>query len=565
MEVRIMSAKTIILGAVALLFVSTLSLISGEGAGGYSITGTVFDQQKGPVSGVMVTAFDAVENKSITVFSRQGGRFKIPGLVRRPYTLRARFPGSEDEFIDVAPRPAGHPEVTFRLKPAADVRMQETSVARIRLLKWPDEESRLNFKMACAYCHQVGTEGFRAPKTKADWDVMVRNVMSSRTGLGAFRLLHKHTQDVLPEMLFETYKRGAEAGRPAYTPPPPPSGDALDVVITEWPMGPKNVALMHDLEIGDDGLIYLVDMQNDCLRTLDPKTGDRKAYSLPGGVKDGSGDYPLLGPHSIEKAPNGDMWITLALGGKMARFDPRTKQFLIIESGESGKRGGYPHTLRFDQKGICWYTDAASNSVFRLDPKTLQIKQYQLLKPEQAVNVPTMGETGGVTPYGISIAPDGMVWYTKLNGQRVGVIDPATDKITEWKPPVYGPRRLEVAADGVVWIPGYGSGDFCSFDPRKGEWKVRPLPGEGNDIPYALSVDPRTGQIWICGAGSDTMMRFDPKTEKLTVYPMPTRVTYTREIEFARDGSIWTCNSNHPARHIENHQQSVIKIQVISH
>jgi hypothetical protein len=42
--------------------------------------------------------------------------------------------------------------------------------------------------------------------------------------------------------------------------------------------------------------------------------------------------------------------------------------------------------------------------------------------------------------------------------------------------------------------------------------------------------------IW--GAGSDTMMRFDPKTEKLTVIPMATRVTYTREVEFGKDGSI---------------------------
>jgi virginiamycin B lyase len=77
-------------------------------------------------------------------------------------------------------------------------------------------------------------------------------------------------------------------------------------------------------------------------------------------------------------------------------------------------------------------------------------------------------------------------------------------------------------------------------------------------------VDRRSGQIWICGAGSDTIMRFEPKTERLTVIPMPTRVTYTRELEFGRDGSIWTCNSNHPARHIEGRRQSVIKIEMVN-
>lgn len=556
--------KLLLFGFSLFLLGLAIPATTGSASNSYSIAGAVVDQQKKPLAGVMITAFDAVEDKMITVFTKEGGRFKLPALTNREYKLRARLPGFEDEFKNVAHQPvAAMALVSFQMKPAVNPKMQETSVDRIRLIKWPNDEARLNFRMACAYCHQVGTEGFRAPKEKADWDVMVRDVMSSRIGLGAFRLLHKDTQQALPGMLYETYKQGSEANWPAYTTPPPPSGEALNVVITEWPVGHENSALMHDLEIGDDGLIYLVDMIHDAVRTLDPKTGERKSYSIPGGVKDGSGDYPLQGPHSIEKAPNGDMWITLALGGKMARFDTKTKEFLLIESGENGKRGGYPHTLRFDQKGICWYTDAAMNAIFRLDPATLKIKQYQLLKPEQASNVPTMGETGGITPYGIDIAPDGKVWYTKLNGQRVGVIDPVTEKITEWKPPVYGPRRLEVANDGVVWIPGYGSGDFCSYDPKKDAWKKYSLPGKGDDIPYAINVDRRTGLIWICGAGSDTMMRFDPKTEKLTVIPMPTRVTYTREVEFAKDGSIWTCNSNHPARHIEGHRQSVIKIEVI--
>ena len=534
----------------------------GSSANSYSITGAVSDAHNKPLAGVMITAFDAVDDKTTSVFTMHGGRFKLPGLTGRDYKLRARLPGFEDEFIALAYKSASSATVSFRLKPAANPRMQETSVDRIRLIKWPNDQARLNFRMACAYCHQVGTEGFRAPREKADWDVMVREVMSTRTGFGAFRSLHKETQQALPVMLYETYKKGAEANWPAYTKPSTLSREGLHVVITEWPVGHENNALMHDLEVGDDGLIYLVDMVHDAVRTLDPKTGERRSYSIPGGVKDGSGDYPIQGPHSIEKAPNGDMWITLALGGKMARFDPKKKEFLLIESGEGGKRGGYPHTLRFDQSGICWYTDAAMNSIFRLDPATLKIKQYQLLKPEQAVNVPTMGESGGITPYGIDIAPDGKVWYTKLNGQRVGVIDPATGKTTEWKPPVHGPRRLEVANDGVVWIPGFGSGDFCSYDPNKDKWKVHKLPGGGDDIPYAINVDRRTGQIWICGAGSDTMMRFDPKTEKLTVIPMPTQVTYTREVEFGKDGSIWTCNSNHPARHIEGRRQSVIKIEV---
>jgi hypothetical protein len=46
-----------------------------------------------------------------------------------------------------------------------------------------------------------------------------------------------------------------------------------------------------------------------------------------------------------------------------------------------------------------------------------------------------------------------------------------------------------------------------------------------------------------------------------TEFRMPSRVTYTREIEFAPDGSIWVCNSNYPIRHTERGKGSVIKIE----
>jgi streptogramin lyase len=64
------------------------------------------------------------------------------------------------------------------------------------------------------------------------------------------------------------------------------------------------------------------------------------------------------------------------------------------------------------------------------------------------------------------------------------------------------------------------------------------------------------------GTGSDTMVRFNPETETFTEYRMPTRVTYTREVEFDQDGDVWVCNSNYPTRHIENRHGSVIQVQL---
>ena len=119
-----------------------------------------------------------------------------------------------------------------------------------------------------------------------------------------------------------------------------------------------------------------------------------------------------------------------------------------------------------------------------------------------------------------------------------------------------------MAADGIVWVPGFGSGVFGSFDPKTEKWKVYELPNAENQTPYALNIDPK-GYVWICGTNSDSLIRFDPKTEKMAHFRMPSRVTYTREIEFDEDGNIWTCNSNWPARHFERGYGSIIKLELI--
>jgi len=262
------------------------------------------------------------------------------------------------------------------------------------------------------------------------------------------------------------------------------------------------------------------------------------------------------------------MWFTLCFSGEMAKFDVKTKKFTICSSAVSpAKRGSYPHTLRInpkDPEGLVWYTDAGRNSVYSLHPKTLYVTEYKLLKAEQAVNA-GRGESRGITPYGIDFSPvDGSIWYSKLNGNRIGRIDPTAEDgdIKEWNPPFRGPRRHHIAQDGIVWVPGFGSGKFGAFDPKTEEWKVYDLPDAENQIPYALNLDPK-GNVWICGTGNDTLHRFDPQTEELTTFRMPSRVTYTREIEFDAEGNLWTCNSNAPGRHTERGYGSIIKLEIV--
>jgi streptogramin lyase len=279
-------------------------------------------------------------------------------------------------------------------------------------------------------------------------------------------------------------------------------------------------------------------------------------------------------------APDGTLWITLALGNRLARFDPSSEQFTLVETHE----GWYPHTLRFDQRGRIWYTLAASNHVGMYDPATGQHERIRLPAGSfgQAValrmlpfwiwlsnHVDLRGNAAGAgegmtlpVPYGIDVGPDGVVWLTQLNEHRLGRVDPDTFEVEMIDTPFTGPRRLRFDSKGQLWIPGFSAGLVSRFDPETREfrsWDV-PIEPKGSDVPYALNVDRRTDTVWICGTNSDTLIRFEPASETFTVYPLPTRVTYTRELDFDAQGRVWTSNSNAPTWQIEGGFPRVLRL-----
>jgi len=539
-------ARTVWVAAVALALCASTQVNAG------GISGKVLDESGKAMEGVMVSAFDGERRQSVTVFSQADGTFKIDGLRDVTHDVRARLLGQLDEWHEeVDP---GTNDVSFAMEPATgeDLEMQRTADSAFSMLKFDNMKDKENFKMMCTYCHQAGTVGFRTPEEPVDWETMIRRM----DGFGG---LYKHTQETIVKRLVDTYTDEAVSKWPAFEPPPAPTGLATKARITEWDMGEKRKVMIHDLELGSDGLVYAVDMAKNAVVTLDPESGDRELYPFPGKYR---------GPHSVEAGNDGNMWFTLCISGEMAKFDISSREFTIASSAaKPAPRGAYPHTLRIDPKdpeGLVWYTDAGKNSCFSIHPETLEVKEYKLLKSDQAVGA-GRGESRGITPYGIDFSPvDGTIWYSKLNGNRIGRIDPKSSDgdIKEWNPPFRGPRRHHVGPDGLVWVPGFGSGVFGSFDPKTEDWKVYDLPDAENQIPYALNIDPK-GFVWICGTGSDSLHRFDPKTEDMVEFRMPTRVTYTREIEFDADGNVWTCNSNGPARHSERQFGSIIKLELV--
>ncbi|RIL04545.1 MAG: hypothetical protein DCC71_13705 [Proteobacteria bacterium] len=554
--------------------------------------GRVVDTAGAPVAGAMVTAWRGDPAQHTTVFTRDDGAYALPlpdgdGALG----LRVRRPGFRDLRVE---RASAQQAAVLRVERETDPYALADALPANRwyalvLERIDDAAQREELVRQCTYCHQQGSHQTRVQRSEEQWE-KVLDLMGRMGGMVSADLRAK-----IPQLFNETYD-------PAYAVPRltanlqadelAPAPAARRARVDEWELGGR-ASMQHDLVVHPDGRIYSVDMQQDQLFRLDPSQpdGTRSAWTLP------RGDLPLggvfattgqpvppntnahVGPHSLQVAPDGSLWITLALGNQLARFDPATETFTT----HALRWGYYPHTLRFDARGRIWYTIAASNHLGMFDPKSGESREIRLPAPSLAQDVVlrlmpaflwlgrhvdlrgAAAQSEGVSvpiPYGVDVAPDGGVWFSQLNAHRIGRMDPASFEVEIVETPFPAPRRMRFDSQGRLWIPSFSSGKLARFDLATRAFRTWDIPIEplGSDVPYALNVDRRTDTVWICGTNSDTLIRFEPQTEAFTVYPLPTRVTYTREIDFDAEGRVWTSNSNAPAWQIETGIPKVIRL-----
>lgn len=552
--------------------------------------GVVRDTGGAPVEGAMVSATHRDLHRATTVYSDAAGRFRLPPLEAGTYDIRVRRIGYRD--LTTA-EDLGDGTHRFDLKVVRETdpselawQLPSSRWMPLLLAQLSSDQKREEFTRQCTFCHQQGSWATRVPRSAEDWDKIFK--LMARMG----GIISPELRAELPHAFNAAYDETSylpALTQPTFVAPEPPRGAAARAVVTEWDIG-HAASMQHDIVVHPDGSIYSVDTNQDELYRLDPRTNERKAFAIPRGDSPLGGVFNTTGtliapnsnshvaPHSLQVAPDGSIWVTLCLGNKVGRFDPKTEQWQIIQQEE----GLYPHTLRFDHQGRVWYTLAVSNHIGMIDPKTGERRTIRLpartwgqalavrlvpwvLWAGKFVSLDNTSSGGeGVNlpiPYGIDIAPDGGVWFSQLNERRIGRLDPDTGAIKLIDTPFPGPRRLRFDSKGNLWIPGFSAGLIARYSPPTGEFKTWKLPTEGVETPYALNVDRRTDAVWVCGTNSDSLMRFEPATEQFTVYPLPTRVTYTREIDFDAAGGVWTSNSNFPTWQIEAPGPKIIRLQ----
>jgi len=502
----------------------TVPSIAGGG-----LQGTVYDEDGGPLSDVMVTATHADTGIAVSVFTAADGAYHIDGLAPGAYRVKA---WSQVRLGEETTAQVDDGWLELNLSAPADAMAARRAPSSQWLGLLPDSDKKREFIVNCTACHEIGwerltdTEG--AARSKEGW----AQVIEMMRAIDEYELIPPDfDDDEYAAWLAESF---SPENMSSFAPSEWELTDAVRTArITEYDL-PKDDSLPHDLVLGPDGRLWITAFFYDLIWALDPKTGAYQTYQVKP-----AGESAWGQTRALKCDGQGILWIILGGTHQLVRLDPETGDIQSVDIGM------YAHSLDIDSQGRIWFNDYFSKQerIGFYDPETGEVA---------GIDVPSAGLTeaqGLPLPYGLQVNRRDQLFSTQLAASTLVQYDIAsgTGKLFEMPTPNAGPRRPALRADGAVWIPEWNTGHLTLFDPAN-ESFTRYRVGPSSLGAYDVETDPRTGVVWITGALDSSMLRFDPATGAVDRFPLPTEPAYTRHLAVDPDNSdLWSAYASLPA------------------
>jgi streptogramin lyase len=200
-----------------------------------------------------------------------------------------------------------------------------------------------------------------------------------------------------------------------------------------------------------DGNFWFTEFGTNALGRITP-TGLVTEFSL---ASLGTNTAPL---DLVSDPANGFLYFTLSNTGRIARINPMAgtdAQILASESESavvpSGAGAGV-HGITVGPDGNLWFTENSVDKIANVDPTLTTIHEF------------SMGITAGAAPVNIVTGPDGALWFTESNNAATGAIGRITTAgvvTNEFLLAGAGnnndPEDITVGPDGALWFTEAGT------------------------------------------------------------------------------------------------------------
>jgi len=321
------------------------------------------------------------------------------------------------------------------------------------------------------------------------------------------------------------------------------SRQLLALAISEFPtqiVGGQPASITS----GSDGNLWYTLPTIGAIESINPSTHAIQFFGVPNIGR-------MIG--SITSGSDGNLWFIV--GGQIESFDPRTRVFTVTAIPS----GGQPHDITAGPDGRLWFTETPRDfergfEIGAINPTTRTVTEYvapnfafsphitrgpgnTLAFTSPADLIGTINaSTGAVAEFqvpphigprfpdqsttitgsfngenGIALGPDGNLWFTEYQTNRVGVVNPSTGAVADFFLPRANayPQLITAGPDGNLYFTESGRLDFT-------------IRGERNLL-YGVSA---IGMI-------------NPITHVITDFPTPTINSAPQGITVGPDGHLW--------------------------
>jgi virginiamycin B lyase len=257
---------------------------------------------------------------------------------------------------------------------------------------------------------------------------------------------------------------------------------------------------------------------------------DNRPYSCVGRGGEYDGEYD--GEYVITAGPDGALWFTEQLGfiGRIT-----TSGSIMVYSLPYGS--SFENGIAAGPDGALWFTEPG-------DPDSVylglagKIGRFTTGGSYTEYPIPT---TQG-WPSGITVGPDGALWFTEPGNPYVypsifGKIGRTGGSITEYSIPsgVSTPFGITTGPDGALWFTEYSAARIGRIS-TVGQITEYPLRA-ANSRPAQITAGP-DGALWFTDGGANTIGRITT-AGTITEYPIPTSGAGPGGIVAGPDGALW--------------------------
>jgi len=256
--------------------------------------------------------------------------------------------------------------------------------------------------------------------------------------------------------------------------------DPATGIMREYPLKSPNTG-PHGLAFDREGNVWYTGNYSGLIGKLDPRTGNVSEYKMP--------DSRASDPHTPVFDQQEILWFTVQGGNFVGRLDPRTGK---IDLKRVPTEDALPYGMVITSKGVPIFCEFGTNKLAKIDPKSMEITEYNL--PEK-----------GTRPRRIAITKGDIVYFTDFDQGQLGRFNPATGEVKMWLSPggsQSSPYGITVTPDGMLWYSEAGvlpKNTIVRFDPQTETFASTTIPS-GGGVVRNMAATP-DGRVYIACSG----------------------------------------------------------------